>query len=386
VLRTRPLVTESDVLRAVHAGRDVLEVAGDPIVTPAAGASLRKHGIRLAVRGDTPPVENAFPAPSLGDFPSSLLLEMYATMWRIRAFEEAVSVLFREGRIVGFAHVSIGQEAVPTGACLALGPKDYITASHRGHGQIAARGAHLDLMMAELYGKATGYCRGKGGSVHLADFERGILGANGIVGAGIVIAAGAALSAKMRKSGQVALAFFGDGAVNQGAFHEGLNIAAVWKLPAIFVCENNRYAVSMAVEQATGGGSIVARAAAYGMPGMQVDGQDVLAVYAAVGAAVARARAGEGPTLIECRTYRFHGHWEGEATDLRRREEIAAWKARCPIARLGNRLLEAKMARQEQLEALRQKALGEMAAAIRFAESSPEPSPQDALEDVLLPL
>ncbi|MCC7353279.1 MAG: thiamine pyrophosphate-dependent dehydrogenase E1 component subunit alpha [Anaerolineae bacterium] len=311
---------------------------------------------------------------------------MYSTMWRIRVFEEAVSVLFREGRIIGFAHVSIGQEAVATGACLALGPKDYSTASHRGPGPIAARGARLDLMMAELYGKATGYCRGKGGSVHLADFERGILGANGIVGAGIVIAAGAALSAKMRKSGEVALAFFGDGAVNQGAFHEGLNIAAVWKLPAIFVCENNQYAVSMAAEQATGGGSIVARAAAYGMPGVQVDGQDVLAVYAAVRAAAERARAGGDPTLIECRTYRFHGHWEGEATDLRRREEIAEWEARCPIIRLGTRLLEAKIARQEQLDALRQKALEEMAAAIRFAESSPEPAPQEALEGVLLPL
>jgi TPP-dependent pyruvate/acetoin dehydrogenase alpha subunit len=241
----------------------------------------------------------------------------------------------------------------------------------------------MDAMMAELYGKATGYCKGKGGSVHLADFQRGILGANGIVGAGIAIATGAAMSAKMQDTRQVALAFFGDGAVNQGAFHESLNTAVFMQLPAIYVCENNQYAVSMPASKATSSKTIADRGRSYGMSSVQVDGQNVLAVYDAAKRAVERARRGEGPSFIECLTYRFRGHWEGETVELRSASEMEHWQRQDPIQGLEQAMLDAGIVSEERLREIWDHICDEVAEAIRFAEQSPEPEPEEAVQDVL---
>ena len=235
-------------------------------------------------------------------------LNMYRDMVRIRRFEETVSDLFSQDRIRGTTHLYIGEEAVAVGACNAINPDDYITSTHRGHGHCIAKGATLDKMMAELFGKITGYCKGKGGSLHIADLNAGNLGANGIVGGGIPIAVGSGLTAKYKNTGKVTVCFFGDGAANTGAFHEALNLAGVWKLPVIFVCENNLYAMSVPVKEAFPIQDIVERAPAYGMPGVIVDGMDVLAVKEAVEEAAKRARRGDGPTLIECKNYLYLGH------------------------------------------------------------------------------
>jgi pyruvate dehydrogenase E1 component alpha subunit len=279
-------------------------------------------------------------------------------------------------------HLSIGQEAVSTGACAALKTDDYLTLTHRGHGQMVARGSDVKKMAAELLGKATGYCKGKGGSVHLADFQNGILGANGIVGASLVIAAGAAMSAKIRKSDQIAVAFFGDGATNQGAFHEALNYASIQKLPVIFICENNQYAVSTSCSQASACTSFANRGAAYGMQAMQIDGMNVLEVHDTVMAAANRARKGEGPTFIECVTYRTRGHWEGETTDLRPSAEKELWKKRDAIDRLKRALIASNLASEQQLGDLYDSVVNEIAEAVRFAEQSPYPDFQEALKNV----
>jgi pyruvate dehydrogenase E1 component alpha subunit len=310
-------------------------------------------------------------------------LKMYHTMVRIRMFEQRIMELFQQGRLPGFLHVSIGQEAVPTGVCAHLRPNDYISSTHRGHGDVIAKGARLDRMMAELYGKKTGYCKGKGGSMHIADLELGILGANGIVGAGIPIATGTALAFKMRRTDQVAVCFFGDGGSNTGAFHEGLNLASVWNLPVVFVCENNQFAESTPQRVHQKIKDIAVRAVAYDIPGETVDGMDVLEVYRVAGEAIARARAGGGPALVECKTYRFYGHYVGDpGTAYRRPEDVEEWRQRDPIPAFARRLVAEGVATEAEIESIDGAVRREVEEAIQFAEASPEPDLEDALQDV----
>ncbi len=310
------------------------------------------------------------------------LVDMYRTMLRIRTFEERVAKEFGAGRIPGFVHLYTGEEAVATGVCAHLRPDDYITSTHRGHGHCIAKGGKTDKMMAEIYGKSTGYCKGKGGSMHIADVDIGILGANGVVAAGIVIATGAALSAKMRGTDQVAVSFFGDGAVNNARFHEGLNMASAWKLPAVYVCENNLWAISTRTSTVMNTPSIASRAAAYSMPGVTVEGNDVLAVYEAASKAVTRARKGDGPTLIECQTYRWHGHTEGDPQTYKPKEEIEEWMKKDPIPKFKSKLTEMKVLTAKEFKELEQQVLKEIDEAIAFAEASPLPAPEDTLADV----
>jgi pyruvate dehydrogenase E1 component alpha subunit len=310
------------------------------------------------------------------------LVELLSQMERIRAFEETAEQLYMRGLIHGTMHLSIGQEASAVGAVAALEPTDFILSTHRGHGHCIAKGADLNRMMAEFLGKETGYCRGRGGSMHIADVVGGNLGANGIVAGGLPIAAGVGLSLKLQRRQEVCLAFFGDGAANEGAFHEALNCAAIWKLPVIWVCENNQYAMSMAVKHAFPIPAISMRAAAYGMPGVTVDGNDLIAVYGAVAEAVARARAGDGPTLVECTTYRWRGHSKSDRNLYRTQEEIEAWKQRDPIARLRERLVATGALDAAAADRLRQQAREAVAAAVAFAEASPEPDPAQLEEGV----
>lgn len=315
------------------------------------------------------------------------LLAMYRTMQTIRQFEERLRDLFKEGKIPGFVHVSIGEEATPTGVCAALTEKDYITSTHRGHGHLIAKGGKLKPMMAEIFGKRTGYCKGKGGSMHIADFSLGILGANGIVGAGLPIATGAALAAKVRGSGEVAVCFFGDGASNEGTFHESLNLASAWKLPVIFVCENNLYGEFTPGKDVTSVKDIADRARGHDMPGVIVNGNDVVEVYETAVQAVERARRGEGPTLLECKTYRWEGHVVGEEAFLGKRayrsqEEIAEWKRRCPIATFESRFLARGTCTQAELDAIKAEVKRAVDEAVAFALDSPFPQPEEALEDM----
>lgn len=315
------------------------------------------------------------------------LLSMYRTMQTIRQFEERLRDLFKEGKIPGFVHVSIGEEATPTGVCAALTEQDYITSTHRGHGHLIAKGGKLKPMMAEIFGKRTGYCKGKGGSMHIADFSLGILGANGIVGAGLPIATGAALAAKVRGSGEVAVCFFGDGASNEGTFHESLNLASAWKLPVIFVCENNLYGEFTPGKDVTSVKDIADRAKGHDMPGVIVNGNDVVEVYETAVHAVERARRGEGPTLLECKTYRWEGHVVGEEAFLGKRayrsqEEIAEWKQRCPIAMFESRFLARGTCTQAELDAIKAEVKRAVDEAVAFALDSPFPQPEEALEDV----
>jgi TPP-dependent pyruvate/acetoin dehydrogenase alpha subunit len=309
------------------------------------------------------------------------LFQMYRTMLLIREAEETLLRLFAQNRMPGFIHSYIGEEATAVGVCAALRPDDYITSHHRGHGHILAKGGDLKLFFAELYGKATGYCRGKGGSMHVADLDLGILGANGVVGAGIPIAAGAALAAQMEGSDRVAVAFTGDGATDIGAFHESLNLAALWRLPTMCVVENNGYADFIAQRDHQKIERISDRAAAYGMPGETVDGNDVVAVYEAARTAVVRARAGEGPTLLECVTYRWRGHFEGDPQPYRTKEEVERWKLKDPLLQAEERLRRtadfSDREKQDIIADIRRR----IEAAVEFAESSPEPDPQVALED-----
>lgn len=310
------------------------------------------------------------------------LIDMYHRMVRIRRFEEKVIDEFAAGKIVGFVHLYIGEEAVAVGACANLGDDDYITSTHRGHGHLIAKGGKTERMMAELFGKKTGYCKGKGGSMHIADVDIGILGANGIVGAGIPIAAGAALSAKLRGTAQVAICFFGDGASNTTRFHEGINLASAWKLPVVYVCENNLYAISVPQSKHQNIADIADRATAYGIPGVVVDGNDVIAVYEAVGEAVARARRGEGPTLVECKTYRHRGHFEGDPTPYRTKEEVDEWKKKDPISRFKGKLIEMGVLAEKEADEIDREMKEEIDRAVKFAEESPLPEPEETLEDV----
>jgi TPP-dependent pyruvate/acetoin dehydrogenase alpha subunit len=310
------------------------------------------------------------------------LLRMLATMVRIRVFEERLRELFAGGRVPGFLHTSVGQEAVAAGVCAALRADDYVLSTHRGHGHLIAKGGGLRGLMAELYGKATGICHGKGGTMHIADASVGYLGANGVLASGCVVAPGVGLSIKHRRSGQVVVTFFGDGAANRGPFHEGVNLAALWALPVVFVCENNRWASSTAHRLSTAGGSIAARAAGYGIPGEGVDGNDVLAVHAAAARAVERARRGEGPSLVEAHTIRWVGHFEGDAQAYRTRDEVEEGRRRDPIERLARHLRERALLDPVQERRLRDSVAAEVEDAIAFAEASPLPRPQDALTDL----
>ena len=307
---------------------------------------------------------------------------MYAGMLRVRLLEERVRELFAAGRIPGFLHTSIGQEAIAVGTAAALRPDDYVLSTHRGHGHLVAKGGSLRGLMAELYGKATGICHGKGGTMHIADVSVGYLGANGVLAAGCVLAPGVGLSIRHRKSGQVALTFFGDGAANRGPFHEGMNLAALWKLPVVFVCENNRWASTTAYALSTAGGSIAARAAAYGVPGDAVDGNDVLAVHEAVSRAAERARRGDGPSLIEAHTIRWVGHFEGDAQQYRSRDEAVEGRRTDPIARLAALLESRGLLDAAHAARIRDGVLAEIDDAVAFAEASPLPEPHDALTDL----
>ena len=310
-------------------------------------------------------------------------LWIYDKMCKIRHFEQTAFSLFEQNKLRGSVHLYAGEEAIAASVCSLLRDDDYITSTHRGHGHCIAKGARLDLAMAELMGKATGYCKGRSGSMHIADFEKGNLGANAIVGGGIPIATGAGLAAKLRGSDQVTAAFFGDGASNQGTFHESLNLAGVWKLPVIYICENNGFGISVPTWQSTSVEDIGVRGASYGIPGVTVDGNDVYAVYNAAEEAVARARGGGGPTLIECKTFRHFGHWTGDPQNYRTREEVEDWKQnRDPIKLFRSVLLEEGGFLPEELVAIEEDAIREAREAAEFALNSPEPDPEGVLDDV----
>ncbi len=307
---------------------------------------------------------------------------IYRTMVAIREFEERLYNLFLTEAMPGTMHQYTGQEAVAAGVCAALQPGDYITSTHRGHGHAIAKGVSLRSLMAEMFARDTGCCRGMGGSMHLSDPAVGMLGATGIVGGGIAIATGAALSAKLRRSGQVAVAFFGDGAANEGAFHESLNQAGAWKLPVVYVCENNLYGFSVPFAHASAVPDIASRAAGYGFPGLVVDGMDALAVHAAADAAVARARTGEGPTLLECKTYRYRGHSRFEKPVYRTEAEVALWQQRDPIEQLERRLVAQGLMLAGDAGRIRQEVRAELEDAVAYARTSPEPPVDAALRHV----
>src|SRR5271170_217209 len=309
--------------------------------------------------------------------------EMLRRMLTIRRFEERASADYLAGKIYGVVHCYIGEEAVAVGVCSALGQGDRIISTHRGHGHCIAKGADLNRMMAELYGRQTGYCKGKGGSMHIADFGIGMLGANGIVAGGIAIVTGAGLAAQMEGKGGVAVSFFGDGASNAGPFHECLNIAASWKLPMLYVCENNQWAAQTSAAATHALSDVAARAAGYGIPGIVVDGNDIFAVYQAASRAVERARAGDGPTLIECKTYRWRAHTERKGQpDPRDQAEIEAWRRRDPIAELERRLKDQGDLDAAERQALERDIMATLERAVAFAEASPFPTPEQATDDV----
>lgn len=313
------------------------------------------------------------------------LLDIYDKMLRIRYFENKAAELFAAQKLPGFVHLYIGEEAVAASVCAHLTNDDYITSTHRGHGHLIAKGGKLDLMMAELFGKATGYCKGKGGSMHIADMGLGILGANGIVGAGQPIATGAGFALKYKKSNAVAVCFFGDGASNRGTFHESLNMASAFNLPVIFVCENNQYGISNRQSSAMKITDVSDRAGAYGIPGVTVDGNDAIAVYEAAGEAIARARKGDGPSIVECKTWRHRGHFEGDPSIYKNPEEQAAWLAKDPIPRLEKKLIELKYADEKTIADIKKVVEEDIAAAIKFADDSPYPQLSEVLTDVVAP-
>jgi len=309
-------------------------------------------------------------------------IELYRKMLEIRYFEEKVYDLYGENLVPGTIHLYAGQEAVAVGVCANLREDDYITSTHRGHGHCIAKGAQLNRVMAEILGKKTGYCKGKGGSMHIADFSIGMLGATAVVGAGLPIAAGAGLSIKLKKTDQVVVCFFGDGASNQGTFHEAINMASIWNLPVLFVCENNLYAMGTHQTRVMAIENIADRAAAYGIPGVAVDGNDVLAVYEAAHEAVDRARKGEGPTLIECKTYRHKGHSRFDPATYRPKEEVGEWMKRDPIVQFKVRLLEMKTLTEEETNKIEQEVAAAVEDAVKFATESPYPAPEEAVENV----
>lgn len=315
---------------------------------------------------------------------SKSLAELYATMALIRALETRVAELYRDGEIPGFVHTSLGQEAIAAGVCGALEASDYMTTTHRGHGHVLAKGADLDGMVAELLGRPEGLCGGKGGSMHVADPSVGILGANAIVGAGIPLATGAALSSKLLEQGLVAVAFFGEGAVNQGGFHEAVNIAAIWDLPVVFVCENNCYAEFTHSARMCRVPDVVGRMTAYGVAAEKVDGNNVAAVNGAATKAVAMAREGKGPVLIEALTYRWHGHYEGDQQPYKPADEIEEWQARDPLLVAERQLLEDRALSREEAERVREEATERVAMAVETARAGRSPRVEEAFRHVFV--
>jgi pyruvate dehydrogenase E1 component alpha subunit len=317
------------------------------------------------------------------DLSRDALLDAYRRMRTIRAFEEKLSELVTAGKLAGFLHLYAGEEAVAVGVCAHLSDRDTVTSTHRGHGHCIAKGVDVRGMMAELFGRSTGICKGKGGSMHIADLDRGMLGANGIVGAGIPLATGAALTAKLKRTGGVAVAFFGDGATNQGQFHEALNIAAVWKLPALYVVENNGYGEATPTEFVTPVEDIADRAASYAMPRAVADGMDFFDVTAKAGEAIARAREGGGPTLLECKTYRYFGHYVGDPLTYRRKEEAEEVRqGRDPLDLLERRAVESGVVDADALRAVDGEVVAAIEDAVAWAEQSPLPQAEDVLRDV----
>ena len=320
------------------------------------------------------------------DAEKDIVMRMLRRMMLIRRFDETVIELVQRGELVGAAHCYIGEEAVAVGACAALRDEDYITGNHRSHGHPIAKGGDVRRAMAELLGKATGYCKGKGGSMHLADFTIGILGESGIVASALPVAVGAALGSRMKGNDRVVIPFFGDGASNQGACHEAMNLAAIWKLPVIFLCENNQYAVTTSFKDSVAVENISDRAVAYNMPGILVDGQDVMAVYEVTQQAVARARSGQGPSLIEARTYRYEEHSEGLNRILREPyrsdEEVAEWRNRDPIVLHSQWLVEQDIAAQEEIDGVQAEVAAAIEDALQFARESPYPEPEDLTTDL----
>lgn len=317
------------------------------------------------------------------DLGPEVLREMLADMHTIRAFEERAEQLYSLGKVHGTMHLSIGQEATAVGASAALQDGDYLLNHHRGHGHCLAWGSDTNRMMAEFLGKETGYCRGRGGSMHIADVDSNNLGANGIVAGGVPIAVGVGLSIRMRKTTQVCMVIFGDGAANEGAFHESLNMAAIWKLPVVYLCENNQYAMSMPVTKAFTVEKISQRAAAYNIPGVTVDGNDPLAVYLAIAEAASRARRGEGPSLVEAVTYRYKGHSKSDKQAYRTRDEVNQWiDERDPIMRFSSLLVAVGVISEAEAAAMRDQGIQRIDTAVSFSDASPEPNVADILEGV----
>ncbi len=316
------------------------------------------------------------------DLPKESLAGMLRKMLEIRFFEEKIFELYGQNLVPGTIHLYAGEEAVAVGVCSALRKDDYITSTHRGHGHCIAKGADLKQVMAEILGKKTGYCKGKGGSMHIADFKIGMLGATAVVGAGLPIAVGAGLSAKLRRTDQVVACFFGEGASNQGTFHESINLASVWKLPVVFVCENNLYAMGTHQLRIMSTKNVAERASGYGIPGVTVDGNDVLLVYEAALTATEKARKGQGATLIECKTYRRRGHSRVDPARYRPKEEVEEWLRRDPITLFREKLLRRGVMLGSEIEQIEGQVAGEIEEAARFAEGSPYPAPKEALEDV----
>lgn len=339
-----------------------------PEVSEVADAAPSSQGPR---EGDNRPF-------AFRHFEPAVLKDALRQMHLIRRFEEGAEESYMRGLIHGTMHLSIGQEASAVGICLPLTDTDQITSTHRGHGHCIAKGAEVGRMFAEFFGKETGYCRGRGGSMHIADVTKGNLGANGIVGGGLPIAVGAALSMKMQKRDDVVISFFGDGANNEGAFHEALNMASIWKLPVVFVCENNKYGMSVSTERSTAVKNIAERAVAYSMPGVTVDGNSLSDVSEASVTAIERARRGEGPTLIECKTYRHRGHSKSDRNRYRTKEEIDDWISKDPIGRFEAELIQYGIVTENEVEEIRASVEREIADGIEFAKNSPSPDPSDA--------
>lgn len=311
-----------------------------------------------------------------------ILIEIYKRMQQARAFDETLDKFFKKGIMHGTTHLSIGEEASGVASCMALNKEDFITSTHRGHSHAIGKGMELNKMMAELFGKITGYCKGKGGSMHTADIEKGNLGANGVVGGGFAIATGAALTQKMKKTGKIVLCFFGDGASNEGSFHESMNLASVWKLPVIFFCENNFYGMSTPIEKSMNIKDIAVRAKSYNIPSYIIDGNDAIGVYEITKKAAKYCREGNGPILIESKTYRYLGHSKSDKNVYRTKEEIERWKKKDPIERLENYLIEKHIVTQEEIESIQKQVIKDIEEAIEYAKNSPEPSLDSLTEDV----
>lgn len=313
------------------------------------------------------------------------LLDMYRTMVRIRNFEERAFKEFGAGNLPGFVHLYAGEEAIATGACANLRHDDHVTSTHRPHGHYLAKGGDMNKLMAEIWGKKTGCCKGKGGSMHVSSVDVGMLGGNGIVGAGITIAGGAALASKMKGTDQVTLCFFSDGANNTTRYHEGINLASIWNLPVVYIIENNFFAQTVRVTESTRVVNLADRACAYCIPGVTVDGNDVMAVYEAVGTAVARARKGEGPSLVECRTYLRHGHYVGDDCVYMPKEELEEWMTKLdPIPRFRSKLIELKVLTKKGIDEIEKEIAKEIDESVRFAQESPFPDPEETLDDLFV--